>query len=476
MSSVSSLFQQTNPYEPYVQELLQADSQQKNALQADLSNEQQKQQAVTTIGSKLSTLNTTLESFINDPLTQFSPFSGASSDPNAISVISTNGINNPGTYNIQVNQLAKSDIALSSTFSNSGTGLSTTGSGSFDLTIGSGSPITISTTTTGSTNDQVLTNIADAINNQAGDKVQASVYQVDSSHVQLSVKSLKTGSANSISISNTQGDLTGLNMTNLTPGSQLDAKFTIDGVSFQRSSNVVNDVISGMTFQLKNTTTSTDQLNVTLDTSAVKKNINSFISQYNAAVSLIRKDTFIDGKSGQKGILQSNGTIRSMSNDLWQTIIQPVASLQGTGISQLSDIGIETKSDGSLYIKDSQKLDSALKSNPKGVQNLFTASDGLATKLKSKVGMYVSGTSNVIDTIKSGISDSIKRLNQRIDSQNTYLATKQKEYEKEFTQLQQIIMQGQQQYNSIMAMQSQMSQIYSSNSGSSSSSSSSLYG
>jgi len=456
-SAASSLFQQTNPYEPYVQQLLQIDSQQKYQLQAEQSTDQSKKKAVTDVGSKLTTLNTTLQSFINDPLTQFSPFAGSSSNSNAVSVISTDGINNAGTYNISVSQLAKSDIALSATFNGSNSDLSATGTGSIDISIGTGTPVTISTNTTGLTNKDVLTNVADAINNQLGTKVKASVYQVNSTDYQLSIKSLNTGSANQITVSNAQGDLSGLNVTNLTSASKLDAKFTIDGVSFQRSSNVVNDAIQGMSFELKSTTATDAQINVSLDTKKVHDNIQNFIDQYNSVVSLIRKDTYIDGKTNQKGPLQNLRTIRSMSNDLWQTAMQSVSSLQGSGISQLANIGIDTKDDGTLYIKDSQKLDDALKTNPQGVQNLFTASDGLATKLNNQIDTYVSGTSNIIDTIKSGIDDSLNRLNDRIQMQDTYLQRKKTEYEKEFTQLQQVILDGQQQYSTIMAIQGQSS-------------------
>ena len=474
-SGTNQLFQQTNLYAPYVQELLQIDSQTKLQMQSDLSTEKSKKQDVTDIGTKLTTLNTTLGSFINDPLTQFSPYSATSSDSSAVSVISSDGINNPGTYNIQVSQVAKNDIALSSVFSNTGTDLSTSGTGSIDVSIGGATPVTISVNTTGLTNKDVLTNIATAINNQLGTKVNASVYQVDSNNVQLSLKSLNTGSANQISISNAQGDLAGLNTTHLYTSAQLDAKFSIDGVSFQRSSNIVNDAITGMSFQINSNTGSNIQLNVALDTQQVQKNIQSFVDQYNAVNTLIRQDTFVDVQTQQKGPLADNMTIRSMSNTMWQMVMQPVSSLSGTGISQLADIGIETQTDGSLKITDSQKLQNALKTNPQGVQNLFMASDGVATSLKSKIDSYITGSNNLLDTIKTGIDDRINRLNDQISQQDTYLQMKQKQYEDEFNQLQQVIINGQSTYNAIMAFNSQSNNT-STNSYSNTSSSTSTYG
>ncbi len=472
-SGTNQLFQQTNPYAPYIQELMQIDSQPKLQMQADQNTENTRKQAVTDIGSKLSTLNTTIESFINDPLTQFSPYATTSSDTSAVSVISSTGINNPGTYNMSVSQLAKNDIALSGTFSSTGTDLSASGTGSFDIAIGSGTPVTISVNTAGLTNKDVLNNIATAINNQLGGKVNASVYQVDSNNLQLSIKSLDTGTANQISISNSQGDLQGLNASHLYTSSQLDAKFTIDGVSFQRSKNVVNDAISGMSFELNGTTSNDVQLNVSLDTKKVQDNIQSFIDQYNAVNSLIRQDTFVNGQTGSKGPLADLMTIRSMSNTLRQLVIQPVSSLSGSGISQLADIGIETKDDGSLSITDSQKLQDALKTNAQGVQNLFTASDGLATSLKSRIDSYITGSSNILDSIKTGMDDRINRLKDQISQQDTYLQMKQKQYEDEFNQLQQVILDGQSTYNTIQSFMSQSAAIQ--NSYSSSSTSTSQY-
>lgn len=471
-SASNPLFAQNNPYEQYVQELLQIDSQPKVQMQADLSTEKTQKQAVTDIGTKLTTLNSTLQSFIDDPLTQFSPYKATSSD-SSVSVISSDGINSPGTYNISVSQLAQNDISLSSTFSSTGTDLSSSGTGSLDINIGTGSPVTISVNTAGQTNSDVLNSIATAINNQLGDKVKASVYQVDSNNVQLSLKSIDTGSANQISISNSQGDLQSLNIGNLYTSDQLDAKFTIDGVSFQRSGNIVNDAISGMSLELNNTTSGNDQINVALDTQQIQTNIQSFIDQYNAVNSLIRQDTFVDGQTQQKGTLADNMSIRSMSNTLWQMVVEPVNSLSGSGISQLADIGIETQSDGSLSITDSQKLQNALKTNPQGVQDLFTASDGLANTLKNKIDTYITGNNNLLDTIKSGIDDRINRLNDQISQQDTYLQMKQKQYENEFNQLQQVILDGQSQYSTIMAFNNMSTSGQSSTSSSSTSTSSS---
>ena len=47
---------------------------------------------------------------------------------------------------------------------------------------------------------------------------------------------------------------------------QLDAAFTMNGVSFQRSSNTINDTISGLTFELKKTSASAITLEIERDT------------------------------------------------------------------------------------------------------------------------------------------------------------------------------------------------------------------
>jgi flagellar hook-associated protein 2 len=456
MSSITpnSIFRQQNPYENIIQELLQVDGQKKRDLQSQEATLKTKKSAISDIGSKMTALNSLLTNF-TDPLAHtLDPLAGTSSNTDAISVLSTDGMKHTGSYNISVSQLAKNDIALSDSLTSDGSTLSSSGSASFSIGV-NGKSAAISVDTADKTNHEVMDAIAKEVNNQLGDELQASVFNLGNGEAQLSFKSAQSGEQSRIAISDVQGDAAGLNLHNVfAEEGSLNAKFTIDSVSFQRSSNKVDDAVEGLSFKLNEVTSEPANITVSNDTKSVKKTIQSFIDKFNDVNSLIRKDTYLNGKTGDQGPLQDERAIRNLSFSLRQDASLPVKSLEGQSIQSLSDIGIELKQDGTMYIDDSDALDKALQASPENVKQLFTADDGLAHKLQDTVDQAVTGESNMFDTIKNGIDRKVDRLDDHIASQNDYLDSEEKKLRQKYAALQQIKTQGQYQLNRLSIFRS----------------------
>ena len=452
--SPNSVFKQHNPYEQVIQELLQLDGRKKRQLQAQEQTLNTRKTAVSDIGSKLSSLNSLLTTY-NDPTNnKLNPLTATSTNKSAVSVLSTSGLNNTGSYNISVSQLAKNDQVLSGSMSSSGTTLSSSGSASFTLSVG-GSSASISVNTTGMTNKGVMNAIASQVNSKLGSKLKASVFDLGNGNSQLSFKSVNSGQSSYISFSNVKGDASSLNLSNQYSKSALDAKFTIDNVSFQRSSNKVSDAIQGMTFQLKQVTSQAATINATNDTQTAIKNIKSFIKKFNAANSIIRQKTHLNGKTGDKGPLQGDRSIRNLSYSLRQDASLTVGSMSGQSIQDLANIGIQLKTDGTMYIKDSSKLKNALQTSPQEVKQLFTASDGIIGKMQTTINQAITGSSNLLDTVKNGINRKISMLDKRISAQKEYLKQKETSLRQRYAQLLQTKSLGQNQMKAISIYQSQ---------------------
>ena len=448
MISTNPMF--SSPYESSIQQLLRIDAQKKLKLQGEQSSLQTQKKALSDIGSKLTALNSLMTSFSESPNETIQPLSGTSTNPDAVSIISTSGLKNPGSYSVEVSQLAKADIVLSDAIAQTGTDFNATGLGSFEIAVGSDAPATISVDTTGLNNQEALQAIADGVNDQLGDKVNASVLTLGDGTSRLSFKGVETGEANRIQVTNQQGDFSGLNLANEFTPDQLNAKFTIDNVSFERSSNLINDAVNGLSFELNKTTDSTEKLKIERNTEEARKSVDDFVKKFNEANSIIRKKTFIDGETGDRGPLQNERSVRNLSFGLRQAAALPVNSLAGEQINSLASIGIELEKDGTMKVEDSDKLDEALKSNPQAVADLFSADDGIAAALNQKIDSYVSDDGGVFKSIEDGIDRKIDRLDDRIQNETEYLTKKQEELRAEFAELDQIISEGQRQFNDIM--------------------------
>lgn len=450
----SSLY--SNPYESSIQQLLEIEGQKKAQLQNEQSALRDQKTALSDIDSKLSSLSTLLTSFTDSTAEKLQPLSGTTSDPDAVSIVSTTGMNGAGNYSIDITQTAKEDIVLSDAIAQTGTDYNTGGSGSFDIAIGSGSATTINVNTSGLNNQEVLEAVATEINDQFGDEINASVFKLGDGNSKLSFKSSETGEENRINITNQQGDLSALNLSHKNTADELNAQFTIDGVTFERSSNLVNDTVDGLTFEIHKETTSTEELTIERDTDEARNNIEDFIEKFNAANQIIRNKTFLDGDTGERGVLQEERTVRNLSFDLRTAASQQVSSLSGSSISSLRNVGIELNTNGTMQITDSDALDTALKQSPDKVADLFSASDGIAGSLQQDIDTYISGDSSIFSSIETGIDQQINRLDDRIENENEYLVRKEEELRAEFTELNQIISQGQSQFNQVVNFQSQL--------------------
>lgn len=452
---ISGSLLSTNPYEKQVQQLMQIELQKKLQLQDQQGLLEDQKTALSNIDSKLSTLHSTLSSFIDTPEEQLSPLKGTSSDPDSFDIVSTSGLDSPATFTLDVNQVAKHDLMLSDEVTATDSDYNATGTGSFDISVGSDHSATINVDTTGLNNEEVIKAVASEINSQLGDHVTASVLKPKDGTAQLSIKSTETGKSHRISISNQQDDFATMNFNSHYAESELNAKFILDGVSFERSTNLIEDAVNGLSFEIKNETTGDETIEVTRDIESATENIKTFIEQFNSVNSLIREKTFLNGDTGESGILQDERSIRNLSLSLRQDAAQPVSSLSSSTIQSLRDIGLDFKTDGSIFVDDEDKLTEALHSNSKNVVELFSADDGIANNLKQRIDRHI-GNGNIFDTIDGSFDRKISRLDDRIEREEDYLVQREEQLRQEFNKLWQIINEGEQQFNNILNFQNKL--------------------
>lgn len=152
-----------------------------------------------------------------------------------------------------------------------------------------------------------------------------------------------------------------------------DASITVDGVTVTRSENTIDDIITGVTFNLlKSDSDTTVALNIVRDTDTIKSNINALVASYNSISSYIQSQTSYDDKSQEAGgILFGDGTLRSVKSDLTSILIQNIWGVS-SNYSTMGLIGISVDKNGQLSVNN-DKLSGYLKNNFNDVQKLFTA-------------------------------------------------------------------------------------------------------
>jgi flagellar hook-associated protein 2 len=340
----------------------------------------------------------------------------------------------PGSYSIEVQQLASAQKLQSGTFASSST---VVGTGTLHIVAG-GQAYDISVD---SSND-TLSGIAQAINQSAaGTKLVATVIN-GAGDSRLVITARDSGVANSFTVSQSGGDgglatlvypPSGGGLTQLTAAA--DSRVLIDGVTATSSTNTIADAIAGVTLTLQDTnaTGETTTLTVDYNRSGASQAVSNFVTSYNALVGSISKLASYDTSTHTGGPLFGDAGVQNIVDQLRRVLGSQVPGVDASA-SLLAQIGVTAQLDGTLKV-DSTKLNAAFGSNFDAVGKLFaTDKVGIAVKLDSLLGSYLDAN-GVFDSRTSSLNATIKDIGQQRDALNARLAELQTRYTTQFNAL-----------------------------------------
>ena len=158
-----------------------------------------------------------------------------------------------------------------------------------------------------------------------------------------------------------------------------DAALELDGVALTSTSNTVKDVISGVTLNLIQASSSTNvSLKVERDVDAIKKNIQDYVSKYNDLMSYINTQSAYDAKAQKTGgVLFGDGTLSSIKSDI-SVLTTKIIWGVNSNYSIMGMIGINLDNKQQLTIDDTT-LTGYLKTNFNDVMSLFSAQGSTST-------------------------------------------------------------------------------------------------
>lgn len=464
-SSIQQLFQQNNPYEQFVQQLVALESRQKLQFEERQEEETDKKKALGDVSESISKFVSKLDELQSPANKAFQPIQTSSSDETAVRVNSAGGIDRPSNFNIQVGRLASNDTALSEVMMGDDTNLATQGDGSVNITIGDKTEtISVATqkeaedgTMVDKTNSEILDSFAEAISLAFEDEARASVFNVNNDEVQFSIQSLVSGEEGAVQIDGATGVLGGITgtMTKLKPEDELDAEFTVDGVTFQRSTNTVDDAIDGLSFTMLKENTGNVQMSAQRDLEAARGNLDEFIESFNEMNQKIRERTFVDGDNNTRGPLRGMRSIRNLTLNLRQTALLGTEGAEPGQLSRLAEIGMSFENNGKMVVDDGDMLEEALEQRPDEVAELFRSESSAITTMKEQAEAYTK-SNGIISSLENGVDQTIDRLDNRIAQQERYLEQYEEQQRDIFNNLQQIIDEGNSQFEEVMSFRQGM--------------------
>ncbi|MCL2608910.1 MAG: flagellar filament capping protein FliD [Treponema sp.] len=247
-----------------------------------------------------------------------------------------------------------------------------------------------------------------------------------------------------------------------------DAIISMEGIRMTRPSNVIDDIIPGVTITARATGDRPVRLDVRTDRELVKESIIQLVGNYNRLMaelnvltrndpSLITELTYLSREESEEmkeklGAFSGDSTLAQLRNGLTRATSSPFPTQAGRELSMLAQIGISTNARGTagfdptklrgyLEIREST-LDAALENNLQAVRQLFgwdttgnlIVDSGVAFTLSTISRPFVE-TGGII-SLKTGTIDSrIRQDTQRLATIDRQLAAREVELRMQFTQM-----------------------------------------
>ncbi|MCU0700973.1 MAG: flagellar filament capping protein FliD [Myxococcaceae bacterium] len=338
-----------------------------------------------------------------------------------------------GRYSIQVDMLAQAARARSQAFT--GNASAPVRGGTLDLSIDG--------TTTSVTLDDGMT-LAQAAEriNRSGAAVSATVLETNGQAF-LSITRRDTGfvvgqpASSALQITETSTGSLGQALGATVIQSAVNAQLTVDGLPFERRSNVVADVVPGTTLSLTRQTTTPEDLVLATNTSETQTALKRFVDAYNDVMKLVRNNLAIGEQTDRTRTLGGDPSLRGLQSALQGLVVGQANP--GSPVRTLADIGVRTQNDGTLSI-DASRLEKAIATDAGAVNALFqTATTGIAAATTSLVERYTSGSSSILELRKSGIDRSIRTMDSRIESLQLRVDAYRERLVRQFTAMERVV-------------------------------------
>jgi flagellar hook-associated protein 2 len=311
--------------------------------------------------------------------------------------VSTSDKSTPGSFNIEVTQLAQGSRAMSNGTFTAPTNVVNATAGKLTLTAGTKNfQIDVAAGAT-------LEDIRNVINSSESNfGVTANIINTGgaSPASKLVITSNVTGASNNLVISNDNADLDSVStvafgggvggMSIAAADQAKDAIAKVDGVEVSSATNKFSNAVQDLSFTALKVGAVGEKakIDVSFDTAGVEKLLDEFIKTYNNAVGTIDYHTKVGAG------LYGDSTMRSLKNQLISNLS---TKINGAGAFEtIFDVGIKLNKDGTLEKSSKiRSMNEALTENYADVGKLFSSAGGFAKNVESLLGKSLDSSGTI---------------------------------------------------------------------------------
>ena len=209
------------------------------------------------------------------------------------------------------------------------------------------------------------------------------------------------------------------------------------GTLIRSNTNQFSDIVGGLDLEIKGTSDSEVNVNVTESNSQLARNLQSFVDQFNRVIDRTQSLTSFNAETNEVGLLFGKSEVLRVELGLSRLINRQ--SFHSGEIRSIAQLGVRFNDQGKL-IFDEEKLNDALSANPADVEAFFAdESRGFAAKAKEITESLAGVGSSVLLGRNDAIQRQIETNNSRIEAFNLRLDRETTRLQKQFLQMEQAL-------------------------------------
>lgn len=224
-----------------------------------------------------------------------------------------------------------------------------------------------------------------------------------------------------------------------------DAKVKLDGFEIEVPSNRATELIPGVTLDLKKAVPGEElTIEITEDVGKISEKINDLITSANDILSFIKEQNNMDETTDTSRTLGGDIALQTIESRVRTAVFSPVAT--DSGSRRVSEFGINFQRNGLLSL-DAQKFEAALAENYKDVAQVIAGSysmengkvNGFIDNLEKVVDGALNRPSGTLTTRKEGLNSQIRQIDRRIENKQRQIEQKERVLKAKFARLEETI-------------------------------------
>jgi len=224
-----------------------------------------------------------------------------------------------------------------------------------------------------------------------------------------------------------------------------DAKIKLDGFELELPGNKSTELIPGVTIDLKKAKLGDEiTLDIKEDTIKMTDKIDDLVTTMNEVIGFIKEQNALDETVDTSQTLGGDITLQTLESRIRSTVFEGIKT--DFGPRRIGDLGLTFQRDGKLKL-DKDKFQAALDDNLKMVAQVINGKysieggkvNGFIDNLDKLVGDAVKRPGGILTSRKEGLDSQIKMIDRRIDSKERQIKRKEEHLKAKFARLEETI-------------------------------------